>query len=107
MTRYRFTTPSGETHESTAPPSQIAKAHPGATLTHTVETDEVTGESTLVEYTGEQPVSVEGDEQPAGATGPTGTTGPTGMTAPAQEGSAQPVQDDQTAQPTQESSSAR
>jgi hypothetical protein len=99
MTRYRFETTDGQVHESTAAPSQIAAAHPGAVLTHTVETDEVTGESTLTAYEGEQPVAPEGDEIGENATGPTGATGmtgPTGMTAPAQ--------DDQTAQPTQESS---
>ena len=85
MPKYRFTTTDNQTHESTADPEAIMKAHPGATITHEVETDEVTGESTLVPYGSD-----------TGAAGQTANAAAQGTAA-----------DDQTAQPTQESGSTR
>ena len=88
MPRYRFTTEDGQTHESTADPETLEKTYPGMTITHTVETDEVTGESTLVPY---------------GETGE-GEATPTPANPAASRTVTQPAVDDQTANPTQEAS---
>jgi hypothetical protein len=55
MPNYHFRLPDGQEHGWNGTANALKKAHPDATITGRVQTNEVTGDSVLAAYQGEQP----------------------------------------------------
>lgn len=55
MPTYHFRLPDGQEYGWNGSVSALKKAHPEATITGRVQTNDVTGDSVLVAYQGEQP----------------------------------------------------